>query len=499
MNGIGSTGNETKRLLLALGAACSIVAFATGTAVIWSDLGRSGQVALMVAVTSALLVTAVRLRRLPSTADALAAIGLAGAAIDATAARTLGLELAAGGATHVYVAVAAAFVGALATAVAVLRSDLTAPRVVGALASYAAATAVVDPTTAARGAALGPIAVVVAVVLDRIFRSAVAAPARGVSAVTGATLVLVGAVNAAWAAWTHQPAALFGAVLVAMLLVLPEVVEEQERISGAAGAAAGGIAAVLGIAAASDVDAVSRAMATLISAIVVVLALVPMSPPAPLQRLRVALVSAGTFVAAVSYLSLVLDTSTFAGVNAGLAGVALCALVLLPMRWISGLAAGAFASVATDLALQLHGVSVPEAYVAVPALVGISCGVIAMRCYQSLPSTVLLPGMLVGLLPTLSAALDGDVQRQIAVLFVAGAFVAVGAQLRWVTPMAVGASAITLVLVRIVGPQMVHVPRWLAFAVLGAVLLALGATWEARIADAQRISQRLRPRIAALR
>jgi len=65
--------------------------------------------------------------------------------------------------------------------------------------------------------------------------------------------------------------------------------------------------------------------------------------------------------------------------------------------------------------------------------------------------------------------------------------------------MAVGASAITLVLVRIVGPQMVHVPRWLAFAVLGAVLLALGATWEARIADAQRISQRLRPRIAALR
>ena len=68
-------GIETRQVLLALGAACLVAALAAGTAVVWHALGPTGQAALMVAVTAVVLTLAVRLGRLPATAQALGAVG----------------------------------------------------------------------------------------------------------------------------------------------------------------------------------------------------------------------------------------------------------------------------------------------------------------------------------------------------------------------------------------------------------------------------------------
>jgi hypothetical protein len=53
--------------------------------------------------------------------------------------------------------------------------------------------------------------------------------------------------------------------------------------------------------------------------------------------------------------------------------------------------------------------------------------------------------------------------------------------------------------VRVLGPEVSRLPHWVALGVVGAVLLSLGATWEARLLDIRRAAHAVRPRIGALR
>jgi len=66
-------------------------------------------------------------------------------------------------------------------------------------------------------------------------------------------------------------------------------------------------------------------------------------------------------------------------------------------------------------------------------------------------------------------------------------------------PLAAGAFAITLVVLRVLGPQVAHLPRWLSLGVAGALLIAVGATWEKRLQDIRVAGDRLRPVVDALR
>ena len=122
-----------------------------------------------------------------------------------------------------------------------------------------------------------------------------------------------------------------------------------------------------------------------------------------------------------------------------------------------------------------------------------------MFVWPEMSSWVLAPGLVLGLLPTLVLALHGDGSREAVALAAGAALVVVGSQLRLAGPLAVGAAVMSLVVLRLVGPEMKRVPEWVALGVVGIILLALGATWEARMLDLRRAAHALRPRIAALR
>jgi len=77
--------------------------------------------------------------------------------------------------------------------------------------------------------------------------------------------------------------------------------------------------------------------------------------------------------------------------------------------------------------------------------------------------------------------------------------IAIGAQLRLLCPLAAGAATVVLVTARLLGPEIVQLPRWLTLSVVGMTLILLGATWERRLQDFRAAADRVRPAVAALR
>jgi hypothetical protein len=68
-----------------------------------------------------------------------------------------------------------------------------------------------------------------------------------------------------------------------------------------------------------------------------------------------------------------------------------------------------------------------------------------------------------------------------------------GAQLRWVAPIVHGAWVGLVVVLVEAGPHIGDaVPRWALIGAAGAVLIALGVTWEHRLRDARMVSTYLR-------
>ncbi len=84
-------------------------------------------------------------------------------------------------------------------------------------------------------------------------------------------------------------------------------------------------------------------------------------------------------------------------------------------------------------------------------------------------------------------------------LVTAAVTVAAGAQWRLGTPMAVGAAVLGLLCLRVAGPHVAELPKWLSAGTVGTALLLLGATWEARLEDLRRVAAAARLRVDALR
>ena len=506
---VTSAGVETKRVLLTLGALCLGAALFAGTALIWSALGPTGQVALMATITVASLITAIGLRRLPATAEAVASVGVTGLFVDAIAARTLGLSVATALPLHVYVAVAALVIGIASAAVCVAGPALRAPLVGAGVAPLVTVFAVVNPVSFGRGALLGPVALAIAVATERLLRR------RGQQAVIarvanagGAWLLVVGSVAAnAYAAYHHESSAWWGAALVVLLFTLPELAGlSTSDVDVATASFAGLVLTLLGGEAMAHVSADLR-LAAVAALPVLVAATMPWRLRGPWMRIRLTGDICGSLLALSAFLSLDGSEVSMLAANSSLAAVSLLTSLTWPrdradgdsVRLGTAMTASIFGSVAVALALDVSSVHVMEAYLATPALFWSLLGLLEMRRHRSTGSVVLLPGIAIGTLPTLAMALNSDGVREVALLFAAAALVIAGAQRRWAAPLAVGAAEISLLVVRIVGPEVVHLPRWISLAVVGTVLLVLGATWEARLANVQRIRAGIRPHIAALR
>ncbi len=146
------------------------------------------------------------------------------------------------------------------------------------------------------------------------------------------------------------------------------------------------------------------------------------------------------------------------------------------------------------LLLRDAAVTTPEAYTAVPAVLALGTGILWMvRDPQVRSRHALHPGLVLGVAPTLLllASDPQDTVRALTVAAIAAVALLVGVGQRVEAPVWHGVAA-TLV---VVGTQLAvvvdHVPRWVVFAVLGALLVTASATFERQ----RRLAGRLRARL----
>jgi hypothetical protein len=502
-------GAETRQVLLTLGALCLVVALTAGTALVYSALGRGGQEILMVAITLLLLVGAAKVRRLPATAEALGAVGLAGCVVDAIAARSLHLSVAVGPPLHWYIAIAALGIAAVAAALGTIAPRLAIAPVGWAGAVLTASVAAINPISSIPTALLAPVGLAVGIGLDAALRrlGRPAAPARVVTGFGAAGVVVVGFGGSLFAAAHHELAGWCGIAVPVALLLLPARFDISEWLAdGLTARISGGAAGLLMIAAAVDTGVDARTAAAVVFPVLAITGLVP-SGSALIGRLRLSAGVLGALTGAAAWISLVAVNGRFAAVDFALALVAAAVALAWPSSQSAGTtiriaalgAATVLASIAAGIGLNLHGVTTPEAYIATPAGLWLVWGAGWLLLDRQQPSVLLAPGLVVGLLPTMAFALADDHNRQIVVLVVATLLVGIGAELRLTTPIAAGSVVIGLLCLRLVGPELAMVPRWVSMGAVGLVLLTLGATWEARLDDVRRLTGALRPRLSALR
>ena len=147
----------------------------------------------------------------------------------------------------------------------------------------------------------------------------------------------------------------------------------------------------------------------------------------------------------------------------------------------------------------MRGTELAEAYAAVPAVLFGALGAVAMLRVPRASSWLLGPSIVIALAPSLMLALHGDASRQVLVIAAGLLLVVIGAQWRLGCPLATGAVAVVLVVLRVIGPEVAQLPRWLSLGVAGAVLITVGGTWEKRLQDMRVAGDRLRPVVDALR
>ncbi len=177
---------------------------------------------------------------------------------------------------------------------------------------------------------------------------------------------------------------------------------------------------------------------------------------------------------------LVAPGATRSGVALILAGAGWLALAVLqwrPGRWLSS----GVLSLGTALVLIGAHVTVVEAYVAVPAITVLAIG---LWWLADDPETRTLralgPGLAVGLVPSLItlAANPHHLARTLALTGATVVLAAFGVGLRWFAPiLATSITAVTVSFTQVFSSEPL-VQKWVSFALVGSLLLAIAATYE---------------------
>ncbi len=146
-------------------------------------------------------------------------------------------------------------------------------------------------------------------------------------------------------------------------------------------------------------------------------------------------------------------------------------------RWLAALAG----SVGSAILMADAGVQTIEAYTLVAAALLAAVGVWWLTEDREVRTlTALWPAVSVGLVPSI-LALAGDpshTTRTVVLVVVAGLLAAGGLAARWLAPtLAGGVTAIAVALIQL-AMLVGQLPRWIAFAAVGALLVALAATYE---------------------
>ena len=127
----------------------------------------------------------------------------------------------------------------------------------------------------------------------------------------------------------------------------------------------------------------------------------------------------------------------------------------------------------------------PEAYTLPTALVLVAVGLHRIWRDPGTSTDTLLPGLSLATIPSLLWVIAVDPVSPRAVLLGAAclAFLLAGSQLRWSTPLVVGAVVGGLLVLREVAPYAEATPRWVLIGLAGTVLTVVGVTWERRVVE----------------
>ncbi|MFF9351066.1 SCO7613 C-terminal domain-containing membrane protein [Streptomyces sp. NPDC014734] len=207
--------------------------------------------------------------------------------------------------------------------------------------------------------------------------------------------------------------------------------------------------------------------------------------------------SAGAVAAVVSVGMAMPDRASLALVLALCGTVAVGTAVRPERRPAAGYLSTGLFVLAAWLRLSASGISAPEAYtlpVTVPALV---VGALLRRRDSGASSwTAYGPGLAITLVPSLFAAWsDPHWVRPLLLGVAALAVTLAGARQRLQALLLLGGAVLTLDALHELAPYVVQVvgalPRWMPLALAGALLLAVGATYEQRLRDARRLKNAL--------
>ncbi|NYJ34230.1 SCO7613 C-terminal domain-containing membrane protein [Nocardiopsis aegyptia] len=178
-------------------------------------------------------------------------------------------------------------------------------------------------------------------------------------------------------------------------------------------------------------------------------------------------------------------------------GVIALASAVRPGRRPLAVVGGVLMLIAMWTALAAWDVGVPEAYTVVPALAALVLGWEWSR-KAAIPPTSWAAhggGLALLLLPTVGLVLGGqDLLWRVPAVLVAGLAVAVwGLRRRLQAALVIGGAALVLTSLRAFGPPLwdltVLLPNWVPFAVAGALLLLVGARYEANLARLRRLGR----------
>ncbi len=183
-------------------------------------------------------------------------------------------------------------------------------------------------------------------------------------------------------------------------------------------------------------------------------------------------------------------SSTELAVRWTVAGVGLIALAagVKDRRWYVW--PGAIALVVAYILLIVDsGFSFVEAYTLPLGAVALAAGTYAARRKPDINTwTVLGPGLAIALLPSVPQALADPTELR-ALLLGLGAVVAMlaGIKLGWQAPFISGVLIATLVVLFNIGPYANAAPRVVVIAIVSAILLGVGITWEDRVRDGRKL------------
>ncbi len=308
------------------------------------------------------------------------------------------------------------------------------------------------------------------------------------------------------AAGTALAAALPSAALTALVLLPVAVVAGRVALTGEAGtrprtAAAATLPLALGGLAWSVADVGGLAVADRALPVLLVVGVLAVLRPrlaVELGATAAALPAALTALAAVAAspaTSVTGSASVSLALHLTLAGALLTASAALhPSRRLLAWPGGLLLAAATWVRLADLGVSAPEAYTLPTALVLVAVGVVRLRRDADAPTrTTMLPGLVLATLPSLLVVLAEDPVSARAAALGLGCLVLLlaGAGLRWSAPVVVGGAAGAVLVAAELVPYAAVVPQWLLLAAAGALLTAVGVTWEDRSADARRAARYL--------